>query len=190
MSEEKVAPADFCILDVDPASRLSRFERLTLVGGRELERALAWLSAQFTGFNYYNEFADFRLELLREATEYYSQSPWPAHPDSFFRRIPAVPAVRESRVHGLEDGEVVDLEFPSSYSCHHSAFREERARFPENFAVHARMWRHRKQARGTIIAIHGWMMEDPRVNALAFQPGYFYKHGMGCCFGSASLPWT
>ena len=179
MRDTAILVSDFCLLDGKAEQyRLSKFERLTLVGGEELEKALQWISAQVARLSEEQELGRFNPKALQNAYEFYTEPRWKKCADSFFIAPASAPQVREVPLHGLADGEIVDLEFESAYRPHYAAFRSEFAKYKQNKTVYARMWRHREAARGTIIAIHGWTMGDQRINALAFQPGYFYSLGL------------
>lgn len=166
-------PADYCPLGAAPEHRLSQFERLTLTGGRDLEKALAFIARQIAGFSFH----DFTLPALQEIP---ARSAW--YREGEFRRSPAYfftppgrPSVRETLVHGLRDGAILDLSFPSEYRSRHP---QTLPMVPENEVVHARLWQHRDPAPATVVALHGWTMGDQRLNSLAFLPGIFYRLGL------------
>lgn len=181
MFKDTPEPADFCIVDSSPENRLSQFERLTLTGGAELDRALAWISKQFGSFSYQHRLETLDVERFFDAARFYTDPShihdWSKTPSRYFVKPEQVPVVRETTFHGLSDGEVVDLSFKSTYQPQNAAFHEEYSTCLANQTVFARMWRHHGVARPTIIAIHGWTMGDQRVNSLAFMPGFFYQLG-------------
>lgn len=179
MFDEKSEPADFCVLNNAPGSRLSQFERLTLTGGLELERALAWISRQLTSFTYTHRAESFQAQEFFDAAAFYSKgaASWLSQPTMFFAPPESPPVVEEVAVHGLQDGEIVDVRFPSCHRPLYEPYREEAQRYPENQIVHTRIWRHREGNRPTIVAVHGWTMGDQRINSLAFMPGLFYRLG-------------
>lgn len=181
MFKDTPEPADFCVLDSSPENRLSQFERLTLTGGAELDRALAWISKQFGAFSYQHRLAALDLERFFEAARFYTDPAqaqgWGKQAGRFFVKPETPPNVRETKFHGLRDGEIVDLSFPSTYQPQNPAFTQAYAECTANQTVFARMWRHHGEARPTIVAIHGWTMGDQRVNSLAFMPGFFYQLG-------------
>lgn len=168
--------ADYCVITESPEHRLSQFERLTLVGGEDLEKALAWISKQFANFSYQDRFAEIDVLHFINAVDFYSR--WNDTPEKFFKRPRAKPVVKETVLHGLADGEIADLNYRSAYRVHNPDFEPEFKRYTNNCNTHARHWRHNKQARSVMIAVHGWHMGDQRLNALAFLPGYFYSLGM------------
>ena len=178
-SDKKVIEAaDYCFLDTPSADRLSKFERLTLVGGAELDRALAAIAAQFSQVNFQTQIVELDIGLISEAAQFYSKPGWLQDPASFFVAPQAVPTVREVGVHGLSDGQIIDLSFPSSYQVQKSDFENEYRGYSENLTVHARMWKHSTPAPATMVTLHGWSMGDQRLNSLAFLPGVFYQMGL------------
>ena len=89
------------------------------------------------------------------------------------------PTVSETVIHGLKDGQVLDVSFPSSYQVQDPEYREEYLNYKNNRAVYARLWKHTTpKAPATVVAIHGWSMTDQRANSLAFIPGGFYALGL------------
>lgn len=178
MFDEIAHPADYCFIDSLPQNRLSAFERLTITGGRELERAIGWVSKQLSTFPGLDRLGDIKFTKVEEAAKFYSEANWPHGPQGFFVPPNAIPAVAETVVHGLQDGEILDLQFQSAYQVQFSQFAAEFENYSENKTVHVRLWRHSKPASATIVAIHGWTMGDQRINSLAFVPGIFYRQGL------------
>lgn len=170
--------SDYCVIDTPAEYRLSQFERLTLVGGRELERALEWIAKQINRFSCDGQLGQLDSAAIEEAVNLYCQASWRADPASFFVNPTGAPEVEIFPVHGLKDGEIVDINFLSAYKPSHSAFLEEFEACQENKKVYARIWRHHKPARATVVALHGWTMGDQKVNALALQPGFLYSLGL------------
>lgn len=182
MFEDTPEPADFCVVDSAPDTRLSQFERLTLTGGAELDRALSWISKQLGSFSYRHEAEKLDHRAFFEAARFYTESEqakktWVPKPGTFFLPADQKPGVRERVFHGFRDGEIVDLDFDSQYRPHFPGFAERYAAETENLKVHARLWRHHERSRPTIVAVHGWTMGDQRINSLAFMPGLFYRMG-------------
>ena len=171
-------PSDFCFIDTAPEKRLSHLERLTLTGGEELERALSWIARQFLSFSISQNFASVDIGLVKEAAAFYGDSKLLSDPSSFFEAPTEKPRVVSSIVHGLNDGEILDLEFGSTYKVQYPGFKNKYEECENNRRVHARMWRHTEGAKATVIAIHGWTMGDQRVNSIAFLPGIFYRRGL------------
>ena len=175
MIQKRNEPQDFCLIDTPPERRLSALERLTLTGGEELERAFHWIARQFTKITESSLRGNIDIPHLKSAAEFYSR--WKDSPASVFVPPPPPHAVIESAVHGLRDGEILDLSFESAYVPQCEEFKATAEKFPENRSVYARWWKHHAVPRATIVAVHAWSMGDQRVNSLAFVPGYFFKRG-------------
>lgn len=161
---------------------MSQFERLTLLGGRELERALEWITKTTSNFSLLNSLDRnnhiIDVKGMIEHADFYSgNAKWAKNPASFYAKPKTSPDVKSKLIHGLKDGGVIDLSFESSYVPQNPAYEILFERYSENKFVHARYWQHTEKAKGTIIALHGWTMGDQRLNSLAFLPGYFYKQG-------------
>lgn len=171
-------PADYCLCEGSPDQRLSRFERLTLTGGSDLEKALEWVAKQFESFRFPTQLGGLDLQRFSEAAAFYADERWLKNPASFFVAPTSAPTVRETLIHGLKDGVVVDLEFTSSHQPMYPGYAALRDANPENQQVHVRWWRHDSGSTGTVVAIHGWTMGDQRVNSLIFLPGILYRMGL------------
>lgn len=178
MIRRRDEPADYCFIGSEPGSRLTPLERLTLTGGKELEKAVAWMAKQFGSIAGDKLLAEISLPAIERVLADYGQAPWSSNPESFFVKPTGLPAVEVTPVHGFPDGIVEDLRFQSRFEPHHPDVRAVRARHPENEIVHARIWRHHEVPPATIVAIHGWTMGDQRINSLAFLPGVFYQLGL------------
>src|SRR5690606_3699928 len=133
----------YCIAANAPEARLSNFERLTLTGGRELERALAWAAQHMVDAHLFQDIGEVRPAAIAEAHAFYSTAT--RSQDAIFPLPPVPGSVRETIIHGLQDGEVVDLSFQSSYEPLHPRVRALWANTQENQEVHLRWWRHRKR---------------------------------------------
>jgi pimeloyl-ACP methyl ester carboxylesterase len=176
--DDEHSPTDYCILDTSPEYRLSRFERLTLTGGAELEKAITWVVRQLSRLNPAPSLHDFSVKDALEASLYYTAPPFDETPDRFFVPPAAAGDVKQTSVHGLAEGKIIDLEFWSAYRPNNPAFASEYARFQDNQRVHVRYWKHDEKPLASMVAIHGWTMGDQRLNSLAFLPGVFYRLGM------------
>jgi len=169
-------PSDYCVLGASPEHRLSQFERLTLVGGRELERALSLVARQMAAFSAKSGLTPFDRNAVASAAAFYRlQRSVGVDP---FRRTEVASEVGEVSVHGLVDGEVVDLQFESGFRCGNPSCAPLFDGDGTNRVVRSRWWRHYGAPRPTVVAIHGWTMGDPRLNSLAFLPGVFYRLGV------------
>lgn len=173
------SPADYCIVTDSGAgkARFSQFERLTLTGGEELDRALNWIADQVGKIPKLKGIDSISRESFEQARDFYRKySLNPA--TSFFRSAATNTEVTSESIHGLKDGQVIDLSFSSTYQAHFDSYNEQLNANSRNRVAHARLWKHDGAPRPTMIAIHGWGMGDQRVNALAFLPGYYYNLGM------------
>ncbi len=159
-------------------SGLSRFEELTLVGGLELEKALHWVADKIERFVSFDHVYDFESDQITSWIEFYSQKKWVKDSAKFFVPRKKIPKAKITVLHKMKDGEVIDLSFKSNYKVQSPEFSNDFNSFKPNKTVHARMWRRNSGAKGTVIALHGWTMDDQRINALAFLPGHFYKLGL------------
>lgn len=170
--------SDFCVVGSAPEHRLSQFERLTLVGGRDLERALAFVGRQILQFSSDESLRPFDPAVVAQAIAAYPGGGTAALVERYFPPPPEHIPVSETPVHGLSGGVVVDLTFPSFSRSTDSLVESARTRHPENRVAHARWWRHNGGAAATIVAVHGWAMGDQRLNSLAFLPGIFFRAGL------------
>ena len=166
--------SDYCVINPNPENRLSRFERLTLLGGEELEKALEWVARRYDGSDYDGEQFVVDFAERRRAQQLFSG----LKVEQFFVPPAAPLDVVEVPVHGLPNGSISDLSFPSAYRLFCMEAQERFVTVPENATVHARYWRHSEPARAAVVAVHGWTMGDQRINALAFLPGFFYRLGL------------
>lgn len=157
---------------------LSRFEQLTLSGGAELEKALHWIADKIERFVSFDHVYDFDTDLISKWINFYSQDRWQSDPNKFYVPRKKVPIVKETLLQKLPDGEVLDISFKSNFKVRCPDYVDEFETYKNNRRVHARFWKRNKGAKATMIALHGWTMDDQRVNALAFLPGYFYNLGM------------
>ena len=171
--------SEYCVVGESSEERLSAFERLTLTGGAELERALQWVARRFVNFHQTQRIGDIDIDAIRRAADFYAGSRFDARPEDFFLPLSKAPIDYSANLlHGLGDGDIYDLEFASQYRAQYPGYAKTYEGFSENRRVFARYWKHREPARATMIAIHGWTMGDQRLNSLAFLPGVFYRMGL------------
>lgn len=177
MSSQRRQKGDYCI--VGGEKRLSPAERATLTGGEDLEKIIARTGSVPENLPGLSTSGCSAAALL-QAIEFYSDRARLGDPAACF----VAPAggsiqVTESVIHGLKDGEVLDLSFRSAYQPQNPEYVSDYSGYCANQRVHARLWRHTNgRAPATLIAIHGWNMPDQRANALAFIPGGFYALGL------------
>ncbi len=157
---------------------LSRFEHLTLAGGVELSKALTWVADKIERFVSFDHIYDFETGRLKHWIDFYSQQKFIERPEKFFTIRRRVPKVKETTLHKLDDGEVLEISYNSNYMVKCKEYEEEFLSYKNNRKVRARYWRHTEKPKATMIALHGWTMDDQRLNALAFLPGYFYRMGL------------
>lgn len=177
MPRKTSLPSDFCIVGSTPDARLSHLERLTLLGGKELSRALGWIARGLSSLSIEFPLHSVVPSALTSAASFYASPAWASDPASFFEIPAAAPQTTETVVHGLQDGEIVDVTFRNGFIPRHPAFL---ARFLEDEVSQKctmRVWRHHGASRPTIIAIHGWNMADHRMHALTLFPGFLYREG-------------
>lgn len=178
MFRKKDSPSDYCFVDTAPGYRLTPFERLTLTGGNELGRAVDWLGRQFSSISPRLEFGEVDVPAIQAAAQFYSSPRWHGDPGSFFELRDDLGDFKLVPVHGLVDGQILDIEFASNYRVRNPAYEAEHRSRPENLTVFARAWKHHTPGSATLLAIHGWTMGDQRLNSLAFLPGLFYDLGL------------
>lgn len=179
MSKKEESVSDFCFINGRPEARLSDVERLTMLGGGGLDRAVARLSKGL---------ASVTLQQLAPSIDipqlYRNQERLHALRESgVIRELFSVPPTsnppRITPVHGFPDGAVSDLEFVSLFPPPKLSASLDYPQLENNSISSVRFWEHshRSDERQTIVAIHGWTMGDQRVNSLAFLPGLFYSLG-------------
>lgn len=177
LSQKAKFPSDFCIVGGNKETRLTQFERLTLVGGKELSRALTWLTKGLSSISVEGAIGPLHSQAVREALNFYSNRGWMDDPATYFELPKQTPATQEIPVHGLPDGEIVELHFDSRYIPQHPALVAKFAGDKSLTSCRLRLWRHHGDKRPTIIAVHGWNLPDPRLHALTMLPGMFYQEG-------------
>lgn len=165
--------SDFCI--VGSAEKLSDIERLTLSKGADFSRLLEKYSGSEVESRLRQVIAATRREHVEEVSDYYKQ--YLSNPKCLFDLPRGVITPKMSPVHGLPDGEVLDIAFHSAFVSKNQQYETIRTTIPENDTVHVRYWKHSTGERVTIVAVHGVQMGDARSNSLAFLPGFFYQLG-------------
>ncbi len=172
-----VGEGDFCHFPRH-STPFTQWEKFTLSGGPELERALRFLDKKVSGFSLNHAEFDLHPISLADAVTFYASLALNEDPKHFFEPPTAKARVCEALPNRLTHGEVLDISFQSDFVPRFPQFRDEFLTYAENRSVHARVWRHPPgQSLGSLIAIHGWSMGDQRVNALALVPGFFFRLG-------------
>ena len=122
------------------------------------------------------------VQALRNAARFYEQG-FADDPRRFFAFLDGPQAVPQVTV-GLprrlgRDGERVALTFPTAYQPANPAHLAEHEALHENRLVHAELWRHRGgRARATVVAMHGFGMGYPPLDALALMAPSLFAAGL------------
>jgi hypothetical protein len=170
--------SDFCHLDSGGTLRLSEAERLTLIGGSELGKLFKRLEKNPLSLSFEELFLPLTEQKLDYFYNYYQEKNFFNNDFEKYKKPKGIFSPTIIPVHGLSDvGEIVDLQFQSAYESSCEIFDEVSKTIPENKTVYARYWRHKISNRPTIVCVHGWTMSDPRVQALAFLPGLYFRLG-------------
>jgi len=122
-------------------------------------------------------------ETLRASADFYRTGPFTTEPRRFFSfldRAAAVPAlVFESRRSPSRRRDRLGVTFESAYEPVHPAQRAVHRARPENRRAHAELWRHRgRRARGTVVALHGFGMGRPALDATALMAPALFASGL------------
>lgn len=169
--------AEFCVYPSLPDERLSTFERLTLTGGIELEKALLWLIRKVRGELHEGDptaFGELDPKVLELAARYYSNFSG----EDFFFTPKAVQDWELTPIHGLRGGMVYDLRIEST-----ARNESDPTLLPTHWNEQSnlprfRYWKHHGTDSPTVIAVHGWTLGDPRVSSLIFQTGFLFSLGL------------
>ena len=178
-SKERVL-SDFCFLNGREDARLSDVERLTLVGGGSLDRAVLRLSKGLSTVNLAQVAPNLDFRKLRAQREQVLALRQSGVLEEVLQAQPSHLAPTTVQVHGFPQGGVFDLSFQSIFPPVAPFLDKAYMDFKENQSSCVRLWEHSDSGKGerqTIVAIHGWTMGDQRVNSLAFLPGLFFSLG-------------
>jgi pimeloyl-ACP methyl ester carboxylesterase len=122
-------------------------------------------------------------EALRAGARFYAGAPFATDPRRFFafldrpEPVPAVTLVPRRLRH--PGSERLHLTFRSPYRPANPAFAAEHARQTENQLVHADVWRHPGSgARATVVALHGFGMGHPVLDAAALMTPALFAAGL------------
>jgi pimeloyl-ACP methyl ester carboxylesterase len=171
--------SDFCFINGREDARLSDVERLTMVGGGGLDRAVSRLSKGLSSVTLHQLAPSVDLQGLKSGQERLHG----LRSSGVLREIFSIPPSSTSPqlvpVHGFPSGSVTDLVFDSAFPPEKITPDLGYPRWEGNRTSWVRFWEHSgdPSSRQTIVAIHGWTMGDQRVNSLAFLPGLFYSLG-------------
>ncbi len=160
-------------------SRLQRWEELTLGNNEHITRLLGRIQQRFSPNALMPAVVQAAGAKNREAISFYRGQAYHQNPQAFFLPPTELPELRVSAAHPILDGEISTVSFRSGFEPVYPGYREDFEACPENRQVRTRVWKHpHGRSRGTLIAIHGWQMEDQGVAALALSAGYFFRLGL------------
>jgi len=146
-------------------------------------------------------------ERLRESSSFYTSARFVENPRAFFAFLDdlvEVPAVEELASHPLRGGRRIELRYASRYHPVHPEHSATFAEQTQNQSVPLELWRHDQHqpaspsgwlhgsARGgrkrpTLIALHGFGMGYPRIDAPALMVPEFYAMGLDVALISLPL---
>lgn len=171
--------SDFCVLNGRQDGRLSDVERLTVVGGKGLDRVLERLAKNLASVSLSTLTPAFDTHRLRHQAITLHHLRKNGVIDSLFEAPRQFVKPTLTHVHGFPDGSVLDLRFSSQFPLSGWPHDPDYVGTEENTTSYVRLWSHetQKPSRLTVVAIHGWTMGDQRVNSLAFLPGVLYRLG-------------
>ena len=164
---------EHCFINEDPAARLSDLERLTVLGGTGLDRAISRVGRGINGFTFdAKSFANTVISGITPVKDHehlisnfqYDATPFP------------VQDLAETPIHVLSDGCVTDLNFSSAMVSEYGD--ESFSEYKANNKVWVRLWEGSDLGTATVVAVHGWTMGEQRINSLAFLPGIFLRLGL------------
>lgn len=172
-------PSDFCILNGCSSSRLSDVERLTVVGGKGLDRVLGRLAKSLAEVSLHSFSPMLNISTMENKGATLAELRLSGEIRSLFDPPKSAVEPEVTQVHGFPDGSVVDLRFVSRLPTSDPGIVSAYPLVKENTTSYVRLWSHAEADpnRLTVIGIHGWTMGDQRVNSLAFLPGILYRLG-------------
>ncbi|HMO17025.1 MAG TPA: hypothetical protein PKA63_00195 [Oligoflexia bacterium] len=160
-------------------TKFSPLEELTLSQEKTLIKFLKRMGRSFSLPTFSDDELERAIPVLLESLKYYYETSWEKVPELYFKRPESLPLFCVSSPVHLSSGEVCDLSFRSEFSPVYPEYEARLKNEPRWRSVRAKYWRHAKgQSRGTIIAVHGWMMGSEKASALTLVPGYFYRMGL------------
>lgn len=115
-----------------------------------------------------------RLTYLNSVASAYGE----VDPAQFYAKPPRVEDHGQSRVRDLELGEVLDVTWPSGWTCARDDQRARFNRWRENNVVHTRWFRHRDRPAPAIICIHGYRAGTFTFEERAFGAPWLYRLGL------------
>lgn len=113
-----------------------------------------------------------------------------ADPDRFFKRPDRPVRIKRAPAHrprfSPDDGSAEDLHFESPFIPHNPRVRRRYLSHRNNAVAHARLWRHHRGPRPTVIAVHGFSADLYRLNEWFFALPRLYE--LGCDVLLFTLP--
>lgn len=98
--------------------------------------------------------------------------------EQFYAKPPKLTDYGQSRVRDLDRGEVLDVSWPSSWTCARDDQRARWNRWRENNTVHVRWLRHRDRIAPAIMCIHGYRAGTFTFEERAFGAEWLYRLGL------------
>lgn len=161
-----------------PETLLSNIETLSLNPEGSLLKLLKRLSSKFIVPEFKEKDLLDSVQPTLEGIAYYLSTSWEKVPDLYFKKPEKSPLACVAKPTFIEGGAVRDFVFKSKFVSVCPEYEKRRKEMPENDSVRIRHWKHDKGVgKGTIIAVHGWMLGDDKAKALTMVPGYFYSLG-------------
>lgn len=162
-----------------PETVLSSVETLSLTPEASLLKLLKRLSSKFIIPAFKESDLLDSIQPTLEGIAYYLSTTWEAVPELYFKRPEKSPLACVAKPTPIPGGIVRDFVFKSKFVSVSNEFEKRRLLEPQNESVRVRYWTHEdKPSKGTVIAIHGWMLGDDKSKALTMVPGYFFSLGL------------
>jgi pimeloyl-ACP methyl ester carboxylesterase len=115
-------------------------------------------------------------ETYLERLSFYAD--WPGDVP-FFNTPDDAPAADRIEEMSYGSGESLLYRYPSRFSGHNPAMREELSRCTSNQAAYLHVWRHdEREARPLVLCVHGFAMEGPRRAESMFKIERLFKRGL------------
>ncbi|SRR6266404_3753717 len=131
------------------------------------------------------------LARIRESAVPYVTPELRGRPERFFAFVDALLPARlvwSRRRAQLAGGWAISRVFRSDYLPYHCADGDDRFACMENALVPVEHWTHgRANVRGTVIALHGFTMGDPRFDVYPLMARRWYERGLDVAL--VTLPW-
>lgn len=169
---------DFCLIGLAPEHRLSKVERMTLIGGAETEKFLKKLTGKYNLVSVLGQSKETNWERLKREVNLYKRAELKQNFEQEITKPFENPKITSTTLHGLKDGEVLDFILTSDYEpiCKESNYTTET--FPYNRSAYFRYWKHHSPAKACVFCIHPAGLGDLRSIALSFLPGRLYRMGL------------